>query len=683
MADLPQDPTGKVVRHLFDLRRVENQLFFETHSALNFAEIEVVKSLIESDLGSAVRFSTKQRTLNRLMQKANEVIKETIGNIERKIRTDLRDLAIMESEFAGSVLDISIGSDAGVRVLSGRGVLSGQLLKNIIDQEPFDGLELKGWWRNQNLATRKAFRKQLQLGLTAGDSTAELVQRIRGTRAARFRDGILNPDGFTGRNVKAIVRTAVNQVSNRAAEETYRANADITKKYQYIATLDDRTTPICQTLDGQVFEYGKGPTPPQHFACRSFTVPIIDYKGLGLTPPPEGTRAAKGDVPGPVRASATYQDWLRVQSSKTQDRILGPARAKLFRERKVTLGDMLRNDGRRLTLPDLNAKLKSKAIRIKAPVKVLAPKPKIIPPVPQVSDIPDVLDQKGFKSIMAKFGVQPHQYKTFGKVGNEFLPDIARPVVRLFNTHPELAKVMIFRGGGTGTAYASAGIRAVTNLQNIAGGVLSVPRRMSFSSNWFGKKGGTIYKAVEGKTVKTFTPARELAERAMAKDDKTKWTFGSKIENTVTHEIGHIIDTLGYFDTTGPNEWGRGLRNPFTLKHERTNIPANVAKVPLKARLFLRSIRPKNDPFWGASESTRKRKLKFEKEPRPGEISRYGQTNETEGFAEYYASVVDTKFQFDAVGNITNLSKNQLGFLDALIEGYKDAGLSVPTYLLE
>ncbi len=99
--------------------------------------------------------------------------------------------------------------------------------------------------------------------------------------------------------VMALVRTSVNQVANAASQQTYQANQDVTQKYRYIATLDGKTSPICRSLDGRVFEYGKGPTPPQHFNCRSTTVPIVNYEGLGIEPPKEGRRKAKeGTVPG-------------------------------------------------------------------------------------------------------------------------------------------------------------------------------------------------------------------------------------------------------------------------------------------------------------------------------------------------------------------------------------------------
>ena len=67
--------------------------------------------------------------------------------------------------------------------------------------------------------------------------------------------------------VMALVRTSINQVANTASQQVYEANQDITSKYRYVATLDSRTSSICQALDGREFEYGKGPMPPQHFNC--------------------------------------------------------------------------------------------------------------------------------------------------------------------------------------------------------------------------------------------------------------------------------------------------------------------------------------------------------------------------------------------------------------------------------
>ena len=86
-----------------------------------------------------------------------------------------------------------------------------------------------------------------------------------------------------------------------------------------MATLDSRTSPICKRLDGRKFEYNKGPTPPQHFNCRSTTVPVVDYEGLrkreefkDLTPPPKGKVVTRptGEGTGRVPQDTQYGDWL-------------------------------------------------------------------------------------------------------------------------------------------------------------------------------------------------------------------------------------------------------------------------------------------------------------------------------------------------------------------------------------
>jgi len=359
MAKLPRDTTGKMVRHIFDLRRVENGLFFDISTPLNFAEKEVTKALIQSDLGDAIRFDTKQRRLNKLMLEADEVIADSILAMDKDLRKSLRELAIMESDFAGTVLQEATGSNTGLKVQFGVGVLDAGLLKRIIREEPFNGIQLASWWKRQRFATRAEFRKRLSLGLVNGDSTSELVRGIRGTRATGFKDGMFKRQGLSGHQIRAIIRTSVNQVSNRSAEETYRANSDITTTYEYVATLDDRTTPICRSLDGLIFRYddAAGSRPPQHAGCRSVIRPIVGFKELGLKKPVDGTRVARGDTPGPVKSSIKYSDWLRTQGVPTQNRILGPERAMLFRRGKVTLNEMLRRDGRLLTLPDLRKRI--------------------------------------------------------------------------------------------------------------------------------------------------------------------------------------------------------------------------------------------------------------------------------------------------------------------------------------
>ena len=83
------------------------------------------------------------------------------------------------------------------------------------------------------------------------------------------------------------------------------------EKYQILATLDDRTSEICQNMDGKIFpmsQYNPGITaPPFHNYCRSTTIPVVDDDYI------EGeTRAARDNISNKyftVPANMTYKTW--------------------------------------------------------------------------------------------------------------------------------------------------------------------------------------------------------------------------------------------------------------------------------------------------------------------------------------------------------------------------------------
>jgi len=157
--------------------------------------------------------------------------------------------------------------------------------------------------------------------------------------------------------VLTVVRTSIQQVANAASTQVYQANSDITKKYRYVATLDSRTSAICQSLDGKEFEYGRGPEPPVHFNCRSTTIPIIDYEGLGIPEPDWGVGPSqRASAEGPVKGNVTYGQWLRDQPKAYQEEVLGKSRAGYFDKLankygpQQALAKMVREDGSEVPL---------------------------------------------------------------------------------------------------------------------------------------------------------------------------------------------------------------------------------------------------------------------------------------------------------------------------------------------
>jgi SPP1 gp7 family putative phage head morphogenesis protein len=219
------------------------------------------------------------------------------------------------------------------------------------------------------------FNQVVRQGLLTGEPTPAIAKRLIGS--LQFGERTKTPrqliaaggqaTAVADNQVMALVRTSINQVANTASQQVYEANQDITPRYRYVATLDTRTSSICRALDGREFEYGKGPLPPQHFNCRSTTVPVIDYKALGFDPPPPSKRAAAG---GMVPTNVSYGEWLRERRPGETDadlrvrqaNALGVGKVPYFRKLSEKYGPqnalakLVRDDGSELTLDQLRAR---------------------------------------------------------------------------------------------------------------------------------------------------------------------------------------------------------------------------------------------------------------------------------------------------------------------------------------
>lgn len=104
----------------------------------------------------------------------------------------------------------------------------------------------------------------------------------------------------------------------------------------------------CRKLDGKRFKVTDpqliSTTPPFHIGCRTTLVPVVNPKALGLQELPRSL--------GPANWQ-TYGGWLGQQSHATQDVILGSGRGDLWRAGKISLSDMVTDDGALLTVDQL------------------------------------------------------------------------------------------------------------------------------------------------------------------------------------------------------------------------------------------------------------------------------------------------------------------------------------------
>lgn len=390
-------------RRPIDLNRFSNSVSREIILSYNEVILEIVQRLKDIDEINAPYTAARMRSL---LAQLRESLNSWSINSATVTTRELQGLAALQTEFVEDQLKrlLPAGSTGTIRsvevtpdfarsvVMTDPTEINVFTLPDEIEDSVLTGLKQPTFRlssRKGSIITlpngetvAKAFRgisqhqvdlfaKTVRTGMLAGDSTQKIGRKLLGrlyfeNAAKGSVSQIAKRGGLSTRmanhQVMTIVRTSVNQVANTASLSVYEANQDITKQYEYVATLDSKTSAICARLDGQKFAYDKGPTPPQHFNCRSTTVPVIDWSARGLGDPPKATRPAKWgeDQKGKqVPADMNYADWLRKQPLSVQEKVFGKWKAQYFRDMSKKEGPtsalrkIVRADGSELTLGEL------------------------------------------------------------------------------------------------------------------------------------------------------------------------------------------------------------------------------------------------------------------------------------------------------------------------------------------
>ena len=150
--------------------------------------------------------------------------------------------------------------------------------------------------------------KAIRFGWSNKVDVNELSAVLIGTEKARYADGLIHKQK---QSAKAAIDTACHHCSQVARAEA-RAVNDV-YKYRIVATLDVRTTPICQALDSKVFTYGAPDAriPPFHYFCRTVIVPELDKEYSWLS---EGR--TRSSMYGSVSSQTTYAEWAAQNADK-------------------------------------------------------------------------------------------------------------------------------------------------------------------------------------------------------------------------------------------------------------------------------------------------------------------------------------------------------------------------------
>ncbi|MGQ0770375.1 minor capsid protein [Acinetobacter baumannii] len=195
-------------------------------------------------------------------------------------------------------------------------------------------------------------------GINSGKTNQEIVQRIRGTKRLNYEDGLLSSSKT---DIDRTVRTVRSHVANQAYLNSF--NQLGFEYVRLVATLDGRTSKLCASLDGAVWEINDPSkrVPPLHPNCRSILVPVEkDGKLVGERPFVMDERRVK-DIPkdersqliGQLDANTTFSEFFKKTDDFFQREWLGPKRYKLFKEGKFDFDKFFDPEGRLYTLDQL------------------------------------------------------------------------------------------------------------------------------------------------------------------------------------------------------------------------------------------------------------------------------------------------------------------------------------------
>ena len=346
MPTVNEDILDRSISHSVGLQRYSSAVVRKIITILNKVDGDLVAQIMRYD-PTEVSGSFSRNRLEKMLEAVRAISADAYRSLQRELNGELRDLAAYEADFQRRIITGALPVELDIVQPSAAQLYAA------VQARPFQGAILKDWYRGMEANAQRRIEGAIQMGFVEGESIDKIVRRVRGTRAQQYKDGILE---INRRGAEAVVRTAVNHTATVARNETYKANESVIGKWQFVATLDSRTTLTCASLDGERFDLGKGPLPPRHFGCRSTTVPVVkSWKELGinLKEAPEGTRSS---LDGQVAASITYGEWLRKQPKHVQEDVLGVKKAKLFKDGNLKIDRFVDNKGEELTLDELRAK---------------------------------------------------------------------------------------------------------------------------------------------------------------------------------------------------------------------------------------------------------------------------------------------------------------------------------------
>ena len=218
-----------------------------------------------------------------------------------------------------------------------------------------DQRSLRQNWAIQVNRLQDVFETEIRGAVISGTTNQDIVRNLLGSgdQIGRLQAPLTQ--------VKTLARTGALSTANAVNVDQLQQNTAV-EYVRLLATLDQRTSPICRNLDGTIYRKDDAPQPPLHWGCRStlvahipgresgsrsMTMAVVDENGQ-LLKDKDGkalfvgaydSRYADRFTAEQKRLIASnadgsppkYADWLKAQPAAAQDSILGQRNGQTYR----------------------------------------------------------------------------------------------------------------------------------------------------------------------------------------------------------------------------------------------------------------------------------------------------------------------------------------------------------------
>lgn len=308
----------KEIEAFFNKYAKDNKIpYAEVRRRLNAAEKKDFQSLLREWYKLAQEHGMSAEYKQRLQELGKKVYITRLESLEASIQYEIEKLKTNQHKWMTELLDINylagyyssyFNVAQGVEVGVNFAAVDRTGVEKAIKTR-WDGRNYSDSIWNDKDKLIKTISTILPRSFSMGENSRELG------------DMIAKELGVSKNRGRALARTEVNYLCNQASLDVYKACG--IEEYEFLATLDMRTSDICRGMDGTIHKVSQAKVnvnyPPMHVNCRSTTIPHFEDDDT----PERIARDEQGNnIKVPRRMS--QEDWIRKYVPEDQqERLLG------------------------------------------------------------------------------------------------------------------------------------------------------------------------------------------------------------------------------------------------------------------------------------------------------------------------------------------------------------------------